>query len=744
MLPQFLLILYCYYCQVAVYEKHLKNGDVIDGDVKLSGTDFHYLKFIMFNKMLTKDLVYPTIAMLAVLIIMWFYTESVILTMLLVVSVVSALIIAYFLYMKVFGLDFFPFLNVTTLIFLVGIGADDAFVYTDVWRQSKKLHPGATLTKITAETLKHASLSMFVTSFTTAAAFLANLSSEITSIRCFGLYAGTAILCKFALMLTWFPAAVVINEKWCEQRACQAEQRRRDKCLERGKNGKNQISNEIPSIVLSRASSVEEGSIFCLDGSSKEATSDLIQSELTDISMVVNYSEAEFEKQSDAERSTTDTISEINLSLKENPELSMSETNSRISQAPKGYVGLMRYHYNRTVRAWARYCFDKMFPEIVHRLRFAWVAFFFVLTVAGLVVLLYKPGLQLPTSTDFQMFDSNHPLEAYDLYLKDRFRFESSTSQDGVTFNIYIFWGLEAMDTGDWLDPFDFGELRWDKSFDIAHPDSQRWLLHFCRKLREQDFYAKKSGIEEKCFIETFYNQSCDMDPLTRIVRFPCCKNSSSLFDKRTLSVCSTVAAYQHAALQYQKVDPSIGYIIYEGEEMKGISMHITSTIPLSRAYEPARKFWTKIETWMAKEMETAPPGMRNGWFISQLEFYDLQRSLSDGTVTSMGISVLTAFAVMLLTTMNIFVSIYAITTIIGILSLTIGTLVLGGWKLNILESITMSVAVGLSIDLAMHFGVAYCLATNKNCRKARVAFSLSRMGSAITMAAVTTFIAGK
>ena len=144
------------------------------------------------------------------------------------------------------------------------------------------------------------------------------------------------------------------------------------------------------------------------------------------------------------------------------------------------------------------------------------------------------------------------------------------------------------------------------------------------------------------------------------------------------------------------------------------------------------------------KEIRNAPKGMRGGWWISGMEFYDLQRSLSTGTLVSMAIAIAMAFGVMLLTTLNILVSLYAILTIIGIISVTIGSLVLSGWKLNILESITMSVAVGVSIDFAMHFGVAYCLAPNKECRKARVRFSLSRMGSAITMAAVTTFIAGQ
>ncbi|CAB3997558.1 dispatched homolog 1 isoform X1, partial [Paramuricea clavata] len=71
----------------------------------------------------------------------------------------------------------------------------------------------------------------------------------------------------------------------------------------------------------------------------------------------------------------------------------------------------------------------------------------------------------------------------------------------------------------------------------------------------------------------------------------------------------------------------------------------------------------------------------------------------------------------------------------------TVGSLVLMGWKLNILESITLSVSVGLSVDFALHHGVACVLAVDKTDRKSRVSFSLADMSSAITMAAFTTFI---
>ena len=619
---------------VDVFKKHLNNGPPTDTGVELVATDYDQLKFVLFNELLIADIIYPAIAMLIILAILWFYTESVLLTLLLLLSVVSALVVAYFIYMVVFSLKFFPFLNVTTLIFLVGIGADDAFVFTDVWRQAKKYNPGACLTKITAETFKHASMSMFVTSFTTAAAFIANFSSQITTIKCFGLFAGIAVLCKFLMMITWFPAVAVINEKWCVSR---------------------------PSCFA------------CLGASS-----------------------------------------------------------------PRTNKCFLRSCYENTLRRLARRTFDYYLPWVVIQFRFLWTFLFLSLTIGGLIVLTVEPGFRLPTSADFQMFKSSHPLESYALHYKNKFRFEASASGEGGVFPIDMFWGLKAVDTGDSLDPTDHGQMEWDGTFDVISPASQRWLMQFCKRIRAQDFAANESPeMAQGCFLETFYNQSCITSQ--GVPLYPCCRNSSFPFDKATLDEC----AVQRLVSASRKTDPS-AFIYDASGNIRGLHLRVMSNHKTSHAYHPQQEFWERVEAWVTQELATAPAGMRNGWFVSDVQFYSLQRSLSSGMLASLGISISMAFAVMLLTTLNILVSVYAILSIVGIISVTLGSLVLSGWRLNILESITMSVAVGVAVDFAMHFGVAYCLAPNKSCRKSRVTFSISRMGSAITMAAVTTFIAGE
>ena len=119
-----------------------------------------------------------------------------------------------------FDMNFFPFLNMVTLIFIVGIGADDAFVYTGIWSEAQKIYPLSRypfeecLIKWTTHAIRHALLAMLVTSLTTASAFYANVSSVVTSVKCFGLFSGTAIIVNYLLMITFFPAIIVIHEKY--------------------------------------------------------------------------------------------------------------------------------------------------------------------------------------------------------------------------------------------------------------------------------------------------------------------------------------------------------------------------------------------------------------------------------------------------------------------------------------------------------------------------------------------------
>lgn len=97
--------------------------------------------------------------------------------------------------------------NIWSYIFVIGIGADDAFIFVKVWNcaiaeRVKSLGGGFPLTStssmtsdvsykdtlagLIAVTLKHAAISMGVTSLTTAVAFYTSFINSITAVKCFG------------------------------------------------------------------------------------------------------------------------------------------------------------------------------------------------------------------------------------------------------------------------------------------------------------------------------------------------------------------------------------------------------------------------------------------------------------------------------------------------------------------------------------------------------------------------------
>lgn len=629
-----------------IYLDNFENWNSSDGITTVTGIEFG-IKHDLFQDYLLTDTVYPAIAIVIVLLVMCVYTRSVFITLMTIIAIISSLIVSYFLYRMVFNFEFFPFMNLTALIILVGIGADDAFVLCDVWNYTKFDKPHAELADTVGVTLQHAALSMFVTSFTTAAAFYANYVSNITAIRCFGVYAGTAILVNYILMVTWLPAVVVLHERY--------------------------LPNMFP---CSKPPHQQRG--YC----TRMFWAGLCQ------------------------------------------------------KAKKCLF---------TVSEASRIFFEKVLPCIVIKLRYLWLFWFLAITVGGAYVVCVNPKMKLPSLelAEFQVFRSSHPFERYDAEYKKLFMFERVHHGEDLHMPITIIWGITPVDNGDPLNPKNKGKLMLDSSFNIASPASQLWILNFCQKLRNQSFVFQSEEQDfTSCFIETFKqwmeNQDCEEASV-----YPCCSQSTFPYKQEVFELCIKRAIMElDRSTNYHLDSKTPGPRFDINDTIRAIVLEFQSTYLFTLAYEKMYQFYSEVDAWITEELQYAPAGLSHGWFISNLEFYDLQDSLSDGTLVAMALSVAVAFSVMLLTTWNVIISLYAILSIAGTIFVTVGSLVLLGWELNVLESVTISVAVGLSVDFAVHYGVAYRLAPEPD-REGKVIFSLSRMGSAIAMAALTTFVAG-
>ncbi|XP_061043304.1 protein dispatched homolog 1 isoform X2 [Eubalaena glacialis] len=628
-----------------IYLDNFENWNASDGVTTITGIEFG-IKHSLFQDYLLMDTVYPAIAIVIVLSVMCVYTKSMFITLMTMFAVISSLIVSYFLYRVVFNFEFFPFMNLTALIILVGIGADDAFVLCDVWNYTKFDKPHAETSETVSVTLQHAALSMFVTSFTTAAAFYANYVSNITAIRCFGVYAGTAILVNYVLMVTWLPAVVVLHERY-----------------------------------------------------------------------LLNI-----------------------FSCFKKPQQQIYDNKSCWTAACQKCHKVLF-----AISEASRIFFEKVLPCIVIKFRYLWLVWFLALTVGGAYIVCINPKMKLPSLelSEFQVFRSSHPFERYDAEYKKLFMFERVHHGEELHMPITVIWGVSPEDNGNPLNPKSKGKLTLDSGFNIASPASQVWILQFCQKLRNQTFFHQTDEQDfTSCFIETFKqwmeNQDCDEPTL-----YPCCSHWSFPYKQEIFELCIKRAIMElERSTGYHLDSKTPGPRFDINDTIRAVVLEFQSTYLFTLAYEKMHQFYKEVDSWISNELSSAPEGLSHGWFVSNLEFYDLQDSLSDGTLIAMGLSVAVAFSVMLLTTWNIIISLYAIISIAGTIFVTVGSLVLLGWELNVLESVTISVAVGLSVDFAVHYGVAYRLAPDAD-REGKVIFSLSRMGSAIAMAALTTFVAG-
>lgn len=78
------------------------------------------LKYTLFNRLVITDLILPLTAGLIILISLLIFTRSSLLTIMTLLTNITSLISAYFIYTFLFNITFFPFLNLLSLIILVG------------------------------------------------------------------------------------------------------------------------------------------------------------------------------------------------------------------------------------------------------------------------------------------------------------------------------------------------------------------------------------------------------------------------------------------------------------------------------------------------------------------------------------------------------------------------------------------------------------------------------------------------
>ena len=155
-----------------------------------------------------------SLSLIFVFVYIAFHLRSVFLSLVATVSIIVSFFLTLLLYRWVFGITYFSSLHVLAVFVVLGVAADDVFVYTDAWKQAGEYsYIGADLHRKLAYTQRRASKTIFVTSFTTMAGFLSNSVSDLMPISSFGYFAAIIVPVNYFLVITAYPPMLVVHTR---------------------------------------------------------------------------------------------------------------------------------------------------------------------------------------------------------------------------------------------------------------------------------------------------------------------------------------------------------------------------------------------------------------------------------------------------------------------------------------------------------------------------------------------------
>ncbi|XP_017777353.1 PREDICTED: protein dispatched-like [Nicrophorus vespilloides] len=613
-------------CSIATMPFYEDFDDFNEFDsIELIALDFG-LKNALFEKILIRDAWLMIVGAIFLLISMCFYTKSPFFTFMTLIAIFLSLGISYSVYTYVYQLEFFPFMNLLAVIVTIGIGADDAFIFSKLWREYRASEDS--LEEALSKTLQQAFVTMLVTSMTTSVAFFASYFSSITAIKCFGVFAGTAVLTNFILAMLWLPPTVIIQERI-------------------------------------------KGCNFNCSCGRFSCFLDALQTTL--IKAIIKFKHA----------------------------------------------------------------------------------LFIIFSTAGClasIAVFYYPKLRLPDNNDFQLFDSSHPFEQYELIYKNKFWFTQNMkeNEDSIyKLPLRFVWGVSPADNGNYMDPQNLGDLELDESFNFYTPQAQEFMYDFCKDLQSQPFCRRIGLSLGSCFMETFVDllkRRCSDLSDSKFNKPPCCNLTEFPFESHVFNYClydSVDALYTTPSRFFSPGLAGPKFSKSDVPKIQAFVVEFDSTFSFSLNFDYMDGFLRDVDNWFQSKLVGAPDELKGGWFISDFDFFDLQRTLSENTLVAIIISMALALGVLFLTTLNILVSLFGVLVITCSILSTMASLVLIGWKLNILESIAISSIIGLTVDFSLHLTVNFRFAPDKMSREEATISALRNTLGPVTMAALTTSAAG-
>jgi len=562
-----------------------------------------------------------------------------------ILQIVASIPLTLLVYRGIYQIPFFQQLHALTLFIILGVGADDIFVFVDGWKQGAP--PADTpppedeeaATEAIHErlyrTYVHTREAVFNTSFTTAFAFIATGASPLMPISTFGYFAATCIVINYVLVMTLTPPTVIVAEKhfgmaWpcCKKTGADVES--------------------------------SEGS----------AESDEDEETIVD----------------------------------------------------KYYIPLMKSEI-KGVPVFSVTC---------------------IVTLFAVAIFLLTRGLMLePPEEQEQWFPPDHIMQRAENSAVDDY---ISGGEDTYT-HIDVTIGVSGIDRGNfnvYIPADNRGDAEFDENFNFYEEQCQRMLLRACDDI--QTFSCTEDGCAPlttlarpdttECFIGHFHQWLADEG----ITTDPYSLSEADFYAQLT-TFRETQTKEDGESWAYD-----IGII--DGV-LKFVSFSFTSSMEMLAPYDEKGPVLDRMEDFLDHVKSYEECDVCSCGSIMQTSgiwtWYRSEEGLLIGFYNGLAISFPVAFIVLLFSTGNILLALYAIMTVFFIVFGVLGFVQLLGWPIGVSESVAGIIIVGFSVDYTVHLGHMYMQGDKHDFfeRAARFEYASKTMVATVVAGAVTTLGAG-
>ena len=241
------------------------------------GFDLVYWSYLLFKSDLAKqalrDAVLAAGSVLFIFCFIVYHTKSLWISSFAVMSIGTSFLAANMIYRIVLDFRYIGFFHIIAIFIILGIGADDLFIFLDVWKNTAYNSYPSLAHRLT-DSYRRSVVSMFVTSLTTVIAFFASAFSPLLPAKSFGVFAGLLVIVNYISVVIFFPCVVILhhvyfkNCRWPCFKCINSKCCFRKKKLDANKRGPVFRSNQNKQ---KKETLTHESNIWTMDGTINDA-----------------------------------------------------------------------------------------------------------------------------------------------------------------------------------------------------------------------------------------------------------------------------------------------------------------------------------------------------------------------------------------------------------------------------------------------------------------------------------------